>query len=165
MRDLLGGVEIEGLKVSHTTLGTFEEIRKEIREDLRVQSIALVKIDELIEVLEGENQIAFHPDLPATKQIPDAPPFKPAKQESTTRTDPYKNVTTRSAILNLLGKNRGTPLAAPEVCGLLMEGGWGEDTKDPVASTRAALSGMRLELKVTKIENVLHYELHAVEDT
>lgn len=175
----MGGLEIENLKVSESTLQTLEEIREEIRQDVQTQSQALSKINELIKLLEGENEISFHPDLPSPKDIPGAPPYKPAKPEPSEnvtqemesppskfdKTQPYKMVTTRSAILNLLGKWRGTPLPATKVAARLQDGGWGKDIKDPIASTRAALSGMRLELDVRKIDNVLHYSLFPVEET
>lgn len=150
------------------------KIADDLRDDIQIKSQALSDLSGVIRSLEGR-EVVSHPDLPPLKKTPDVPPFKPAKPEPPELTKgevispgkgPYTNLTTRSSILNVLGKNRGNPpLNAADICVSLLNGGWGKRVKDPKASTSAALSGMRLELDVTKIDNISHYALFPVEDT
>ena len=167
---------------------------KEVREEIKRQQEDLKNceyhLNAAISSLEGHsvrvtiteiktedgNEKATHPDLPPISKIPPMPPTEPPKVEKTKtekgspprkfdKKKPYRMVTTRSAILHLLGVWRGRPLSAVKIAEQLQAGGWGKDLKDPVASARATLSAMRMELKVTQIDNLNHYELHPVEET
>lgn len=80
----------------------------------------------------------------------------------------YRNVSSRTAILDVLDKSQA-PADAKEIHQRLVEGGWMCGGSNPIASVRAALSSMRLEdLSQTKIligsRKIAHYTLRSIED-
>lgn len=142
-------------------LKRLEAIRDEIIEDRKQSKEFLDHITEAIRLIEGGGDLAIHPDLPpriehTTRQPHDPPAVKKL---------PYINLTTTSSVMNVLGKAGDDLIPAKVVMERLVDGGWGDDIKDHLASTRACLSGMGRSIKMEKIGGINHYGLLPVEET
>ncbi len=132
-------------------------------------SITEVEIDENPTV-EG-NEKVIHPDLPPlTKSIPQTFTTEPLNSETAKADHRYKNLTAKSAVMNCLSRY-GRPMMATEVCKMLLAGGSGIGSTNPLGSTRAKLSVLakEMDIDVKKIEvdgkEINHYSLKRVEDT
>ncbi len=92
---------------------------------------------------------------------------RPTSQRMSKGPQRYRDVSTRTAILDVLDKSQA-PADAKEIHLRLVEGGWTCGGRDPVASVRAALSSMRFEdISQIKIpvgpRKIAHYSLRTVE--
>ena len=147
-------------------LKRLEGIRDELQNRIQEDSQALSHVNSAIKLCDHDREIAYHPDLPGSLEEREDPP-EPEEQphQKPLKKKPYKNLTTNTSILNVLGKVRPNLITAVEVCEKLVEGGWGEEVKDQLASCRAALSHMRMNLKVEKVGRTQTYGLLDVEDT
>lgn len=151
-------MEVEGVNLAQLDyLKRLEAIRDEIIQDRKESKEFLGHITEAIRMIEGGGDFATHPDLPpGPAKLPHQKPIK---------TNPYKNLTTTSSVLNVLGKSGENLLDAREVMDRLLIGGWGDAIDDHLASTRACLSGMGKTIRVEKIGGINHYGLLPVGET
>lgn len=122
--------------------------------------------------------------LPKVEKILPMPPVKPPAKEPAAKPEPsetrpvslqmgtgpkrYRDVSTRTAILDVLDKCL-EPADAKQIHLRLVEGGWTCTGKDPVASVRAALSAMRFDdISQKKVQvgarEITHYYLPTMEE-
>lgn len=92
---------------------------------------------------------------------------RPTSQQMGQGPTMYRDVSTRTAILDVLDKSQA-PADAKEIHLRLVEGGWTCGGDKPIASVRAALSSMRFEdISQTKIKigprMIAHYSLPTLE--
>ena len=140
-------------------------------------------VTEKLEPSETEDQ------LPKVEKIPPMPPAKPPKgegwleEEPKEKTEPsetrpisqqmptgpqrYRNVSTKTAILDVLDKYKA-PGDAKQIHDDLVKGGWMCGGTTPLASVRAALSAMRNDINYKKIQigprKITHYSLPTMEE-